>query len=172
MLHLLPPEAQSVVQEFRTCEFTTLSRSGTPVTWPVSTRYLPGQGRFLLTTNIGFPQKVYNIRRNPRVSLLFSNPTASGLTNPAAVLIQGDATAPDDIVTAVDAVDGLREYWRDTIFRRQPPAYALSDSALMRKWMDWYYIRLLIYVVPRAIYWWPAGDFSQPARRIEAAHVE
>jgi hypothetical protein len=167
----LPPEVQSVVREFRTCEFTTISKNGKPVTWPVSARYLPEQGRFLLTTSIGFPQKAYNIRRNPRVSLLFSNPTASGLTNPPAVLVQGDASAGDDVVTSVNAVDGLHEYWRESIFRRQPSSSQISANPLMRRMMDWYYMRIVIHVVPRAVYCWPAGDFSQPAQKIEAAYV-
>ena len=127
----LPPEVQSVLQEFRTCEFTTLSKGGKPVTWPVSARYLPDQGRFLLTTSIGLSQKIFHIRRNPRVSLLFSNPTASGLVHPASVLIQGDATAEDEIATSVNGRDGLREYWRDTIFRRQP-ASAMFSGPLVR----------------------------------------
>jgi hypothetical protein len=170
----LPPEVQSVVREFRTCEFTTLSKSGTPVTWPVSARYLPEQEHFLLTTSIGLPQKAYNIRRSPRVSLLFSNPTACGLEHPAAVLVQGDATVGDKVVVSPGAEPGLREYWRETIFRRQPSSAMISSNALMRKLMDWYYMRLVIHVAPRAWYWWPEGDFSQPACKIElpeAPHV-
>lgn len=172
MFNLLPPEAQATVREFRTCEFTTISKTGVPVTWPVSARYFAVPGHFLLTTSLGLPQKAYNIRRNPRVSLLFSNPTASGLANPPAVLVQGDATAADEVVTSVDAVEGLREYWLESIFRRQPATEMISANPLMRKMMDWYYMRIVITVTPRAIYWWPNGDFSQPARRIEAAHVE
>ena len=172
MFNSLPPEVRDVIREFRTCEFTTLTKRGTPVTWPVSTRYLPEQGRFLLTTSIGFPQKAFHIRRNPRVSLLFSNPTASGLTKPPSVLIQGDATAADTIVTSVNAVDGLREYWRDNIYRRQPASSMISANPIMRKIMDWYYMRIIIYVTPRAMYWWPGGGTTQPALRIEADHVE
>jgi hypothetical protein len=172
LIDSLPPEAQAVLREFRTCEFTTLTKDGTPSTWPVSARYLPDEKRFLLTTSIGYPQKAFNIRRNPRVSLLFSNPTASGLTNPPSVLIQGDATAEDKVVTSMNTVNGLRQYWRETIFQRQPATAVISSNPLMRHMMDWYYMRLIIYVVPRAVYWWPAGDFSQPARRTEANHVE
>lgn len=167
-----PPEVQSVINEFRTCEFTTIARDGTPSTWPVSARWLSDQGRFLLTTNIGFPQKAYNIRRNPHVSLLFSNPTASGLANPAAVLVQGDAVAADDFVTSTGAVDGLREYWRDTIYRRQPTATQVCGNPLMRRMMDWYYMRIVIHITPRAWFWWPEGDFSQPARKMEMSYVE
>ena len=46
------------------------------------------------------PQKAFNIRRNPKVSMLFSEPTASGIPHPVGVvLIVGDATAEDQIVT-------------------------------------------------------------------------
>jgi len=172
VINSLPLEVQSVLREFRTCEFTTLSKGGKPVTWPVSALYLPDQGRFLLTTSIGFPQKAFNIRRNSKVSLLFSNPTASGLTNPPAVLIQGNATATDEVVASINEVEGLREFWRDKIYRRQPAAARASDSALMRQMMDWYHMRIIIHVTPRAVYWWPEGNFTQPAQKIEAAHVE
>ncbi len=40
------------------------------------------------------------MRRDPRVALLFSDPTASGLAAPEQVLVQGTATCPDEIVTA------------------------------------------------------------------------
>jgi nitroimidazol reductase NimA-like FMN-containing flavoprotein (pyridoxamine 5'-phosphate oxidase superfamily) len=158
----LPSEVVAVIREFRVCEFSTMGKDGTPVTWPVATLYRPEEGWFLLTTTIGFPQKALNIRRNPRVSLLFSDPTGSGLENPPAVLIQGDATAPDEIVTAVD---GLEDYWRTSIFGRQPSSAMISGNSLMRRLMDFYYMRILIYVVPKALYWWPEGNFLQPAHR-------
>ena len=74
----LPPEVEEVFREFWTCELTTLAKDGTPVTWPVAFFFRPERGRFLISVTIGLPQKVFNIRRNPKVSLLFSNPTASG----------------------------------------------------------------------------------------------
>ena len=172
MIHSLPAEVQAVLQEFRTCEFTTVNKDGAPLTWPVSARYLPDPDRFLITTNIGFPFKALHVRRNPRVALLFSNPTASGLTDPPAVLIQGNAVCADEIVPSATGGEGLREYWRDTIFRRQPTSSQVPYNALLRKMMDWYFMRLLIYITPRAVYWWPKGDFSRPAHRSEAAHVD
>ncbi len=168
----IPSEVLAVLREFRTCEYTTISKRGMPVTWPVSARYLANQGYFLITTSIGFPQKIYHIRRNPHVSLLFSNPAASGLVNPPSVLVQGDATIGDTIMTSPDQAEGLREYWLEAIFKRQPSSAMVSGSPLMRLMMDWYYMRLLICIVPRAIYWWPASDFSQPAQKLEVLHVE
>jgi hypothetical protein len=164
----LPPEVESVFREFRVCEFSTMAKDGTPITWPVSALYQPEQDRFLLTTSIGLPQKAFNIRRNPHVSLLFSDPTGSGLENPPAVLVQGDAIAPDKIVASVN---GLEEYWRDSIFSRQPAGEMLSSNALMRKVMDQHYMRILISVTPTALFWWPKGDFTQPPQQVEVAHV-
>jgi hypothetical protein len=54
-----------IINEYYTCEFTTLSRDGTPQTWPVASRLL-SDGRLLLGTSIGLRQKAFNIRRNRR----------------------------------------------------------------------------------------------------------
>ena len=164
----LPPEVAAVFREFRVCELTTLAQDGTPTTWPLAARYQP-DGRFLMTTSIGFPQKAFNIRRNPRVSMLFSDSTGSGLNTPPAVLVQGDAVAEDKIITSVE---GLEEYWRETIFRRQPASEIIGGNAITPKLMDWYYMRLLIFVTPRLIQWWPNGDFTQPAHQLEVNRVE
>jgi Pyridoxamine 5'-phosphate oxidase len=86
----MPGAALDIINDYFTCEFTTLSRDGSPQTWPVSPRLLT-DGRLLLSTSIGLPQKAFNVRRNPKVSLLFSEPTGSGIKQPGAVLIQGDA---------------------------------------------------------------------------------
>ncbi len=59
--------ALAIVRGYRTCEFTTVSRDGMPQTWPVSALLL-NDARILVSTSIGFPQKAFNIRRNPKVS--------------------------------------------------------------------------------------------------------
>ncbi len=111
-----PREVEAVFLEFRTCEMSTLARDGTPITWPTMPFWYPDEGRFLITTSIGLPHKAFNVRRNPRVSLLFSDPTASGLTNPPAVLVQGDAVSPDEVETSLLGFeDELRQ-----VLRRQP----------------------------------------------------
>ncbi len=165
----LPEEVEAVLREFRVCELTTLARDGTPVTWPTAARYQIERGRFFITTSIGFPQKAFNIRRNPRVSLLFSDPTGSGLSVPPAVLVQGDAVVSNDIVAGPA---GAEDYWRDTIFRRQPATAVLSSNPLMRWFSDWYYMRLHIQVTPRRFVWWPHADFGQPAQSVEVQNVD
>ena len=163
----LPPEVDEVLRQFRTCEMSTLAKDGTPITWPVLPFWRPEEGRFLITTSISLPHKAFNIRRNPRVSLLFSEPTASGLLDPPAVLLQGDAEAPDDVVVSVA---GLEVELRRA-FRRQPAGAIYSSNPLMRYLFDWYYMRLLIYVVPQRILWWPRGDFEQKPLEVGANDV-
>ena len=86
-------------REFRTCEFSTPARDGTPITWPLVTLWRPEERRFVLTASIGLPRKAINVRRDGRVSLLFSDPTASGLQNPPVVLVQGDTKVPEEVRT-------------------------------------------------------------------------
>lgn len=163
----LPDDVIAVVTAFRTCEFTTLARDGTPITWPTLPFWQAEHGRFLVTTSIGLPHKAFNVRRDGRVSLLFSDATASGLADPPAILVQGDATAPDRVETAIA---GFEEPLA-TLFQRQPGGALYSSNALTRALFDWYYMRLQIFVAPRRVLRWPRGDFSQPPREVEIQHV-
>jgi hypothetical protein len=149
-------DALDIIDNYFTCEFTTLSRDGSPQTWPVSPRLL-ADGRLLLTTSIGLPQKAFNIRRNPKVSLLFSEPTGSGISEPGAVLIQGDAIAEDRIVTDVSSDPDLAALMA-TVTKRQP-AGAFWSTWLGRRVMWPYYMRILIYVTPRRALSWPNPKF-------------
>ena len=164
----LPPEVDAVLATFRTCELSTLARDGTPITWPVSALWEPRPGHFLRTTCVGRAQKAVNIRRNPRVALLFSDPTGSGLRTPPTVLVQGDATAPDEL----RVVDGLEDYWRMIFARQRLPAYLSITNPLLRRGMDWYYMRIAIHVAPRRILWWPAGQPERTLLQLEGPHVD
>jgi hypothetical protein len=139
------PTVLAVVDRYRTCEFATLSRSGVPIAWPTSPLLRP-DGTLLITTSIALPQKAYNIRRDPRVALLFSEPTASGLEGAPQVLVQGTAVCHDEVVTDVS---GNADYWR-RLMERQPISKTYSANPLTRRLFDWYYMRLLITVTPTA----------------------
>jgi hypothetical protein len=164
---VVPPEVQAVFQNVRTCEFTTLARDDTPITWPTVALYEPAQGRFVITTSIGLPYKAYNVRRTRRVAMLYSDPTGSGLVAPPAVLVQGEATCPDQIFTQSDELDELGRL----MMVRQPVSARYSANPLARRLSDWYLMRLLIHITPRRIRWWPHGDFSRPALELEVDHV-
>ncbi len=158
----IPQELEDVFTEFRTCEMTTISRKGTPATWPILTLREPGTGRFVITTSIGLAQKAFNVRRNSKISLLYSDPTGSGLDDPPAVLIQGDAEAPDEITA------GFGEYNEQikTIAERQPDGSLFSGNPVTRYLFDWYYMRLFIYMIPRRILWWDHGDFTKTPHEV------
>ena len=163
-----PLEVEAVFHEFRTCELSTLSRDGCPQSWPTIPFHDHSDGRFVITTSIGIPQKAYNVRRNGRVSLLFSDPTGSGLSRPPTVLVQADAICPEEVATDVS---GFEQELAQT-FRRQPRSAVYGSNPLLRYLMDFYYMRLSIYVTPRRILYWPAGDLRQPGREIEVRHVD
>lgn len=163
----LPPEIEGVFEEFRTCEMSTLARDGTPITWPTLPFWYSDEKRFTITTSISLAQKALNVRRNPRVSLLFSNPTASGLENPPAVLVQGDAEAPDEIQASVA---GFEEELRK-VYARQPASRVYGNDPLTRYFMDWYFMRLMIHVTPLRILWWPGGDFWREPFELETMDV-
>ncbi len=162
----IPSEVQAVFREFRTCEFSTFAKNGTPITWPTAP-FLLESGQFIITSSIGIAQKIHHVRRNPRVSLLFSDPTATRLADPPAVLVQGDAKAPDEIMTTTA---GFEEQFR-TIFQRQPASSLYCSNALTRYLFDWYYMRLLIYVTPCHITWWEHGDFARTLQELEVKNV-
>ena len=164
---VVPPEVEAVFRQVRTCEFTTLAKDGTPITWPTVALYQPSRARFVVTTSIGLPQKAFNLRRTPRVAMLYSDATGSGLAAPPVVLVQGDAVCPDQIVTQSDELDALGRL----MMVRQPISAKYSANPLARWLSDWYLMRLLIYVTPRRIRWWPNGDLSQPAVELEVDHV-
>ena len=161
----LPQEVEEVLGRFRTCEFSTLAGNGAPIAWPVSALWRPEEGRFVLTTSVGLAQKALNVRREPRVSLLFSDSTASGLENPPSVLVQGDAESPDEVRTSPA---GFEDYWK-RLFERQPAGEMYGGNALTRYLFDWYYMRLYVFVRPRRVLWWPGGDFGRTPERLEVA---
>ncbi|MGW0858435.1 pyridoxamine 5'-phosphate oxidase family protein [Streptomyces sp. NPDC002690] len=134
-----------VLDAYRTCEFATLSRDGTPAAWPTAVRR-GEDGTLLLTTSLAFAQKALNVRRDGRVALLFSDPTGSGLTDAPQILVTGRAECPEEVRSGPE---GAEDYWR-MLFERQPHSRSYV-SAPARWTMDWYYLRLLITVTPERV---------------------
>jgi hypothetical protein len=160
----LPPGVVEVLHDFRTCEFTTMTTSGEPVTWPVTSWFAEDDGTFLVSTSVGFPAKARNVARDSRVSMLFSDPTGSGLTAPPTVLVQGDAVLRDEVVTDPAEWEALCA----KVMRFQPQSRMHHKFGLIRRLMDWYYMRLLVTVTPLTITWWPDGNHGG---RAEVRHV-
>ena len=128
------------------------------MTWPVLPSFEPVTGRIAVVTSIGLPQKALNLRRDPRVSLLYSDGTGSGIADAATVQISGTATVGDGIVMRLkDISDPLisAAFYEDAIdlLRRQPAVGIYTRNRLARYLMDWYFMRLLIIVQPETVRW-------------------
>ncbi|WP_084729764.1 pyridoxamine 5'-phosphate oxidase family protein [Streptacidiphilus neutrinimicus] len=141
-LDSLSADVLDVLDAYRTCEFATLGRDGTPIAWPTAARRRE-DGTLLVTTSVAFAQKALNVRRDGRVALLFSEPTGSGHDAPPQIVVTGRAVCSDDVT---GSPRGAEEYWR-TLFERQPHSRAYVRRPV-RSLMDWYYLRLLITVTP------------------------
>src|SRR6187455_795979 len=93
----LPPDVEAVLQQFFTGEVTTVNKQGQPLTWPNLPYYDKPNGRIVVTSSVAFPTKALIAKRNPKMAVLYSDPTGSGLSDPPAVLVQGDATVEEMI---------------------------------------------------------------------------
>src|ERR671923_809064 len=91
----LPAQLEQAGERFRTCELVTVDAAGRPIVWPVTPYYRAGEGCIDVTTGLGYPKKADDAARNPRVALLFSDPTGSGIDQPCTVLVQGTACVDD-----------------------------------------------------------------------------
>lgn len=163
----LPSEVDAVFGNFFTCEFTTLTRQGQPLTWPAMPYYDRAVGRLIVTVSIAFPVKAENARRNPRVTMLFSEPTGSGLTDPPAVLVQGDATVEE----LRDPVPWWWEMFRLSV-RRQPASRKYLANPITRALAAFYFQRIALLIAPRRILVWPHRDFSREPQCLEIRYVE
>ncbi|MEV5414198.1 pyridoxamine 5'-phosphate oxidase family protein [Thermopolyspora sp. NPDC052614] len=156
---MLSTSQAPVVDAYFTCELATISKSGVPIAWPVvALRH--GDGTFLITTSIALPQKAFNIRREPKVAMLFSDPTGTGFDTLPEILVQGTADCPDKVVTSPQ---GLEPYWTK-LWHRQPPMPLSGARSPVRRFFDWYYMRLLITVTPVRVTERPSLDAGVPAR--------
>jgi Pyridoxamine 5'-phosphate oxidase len=165
MTRTLPNEVRAAFERFITCEFTTIGPSKQPITWPVTPYYEPGGPTIDVTTGLGYPKKADDARAHPSVSLLFSDPTGSGLERPIQVLVQGTATLDDEDLKA-----NAERYIRDS-GEKLPATKKMHPPKPLRSAFNFYYARIYIKVRPERVFVWPQGD---PGRepKVHDAHLE
>jgi hypothetical protein len=162
----LPPDVVEVMRSFFTAEVTTVNRAGQPLTWPAATYFDEDAGRIVLAVSIAFPVKAYNARRHPKVSLLYSDPTGSGLEDPPVVLVQGTAQVAEVLDYPPDII-GLFA----TVARNQPDSSRFTSNRIVRRLFSWYlFQRIAIRVTPDRVLAWPGGDTSLEPVVWEAPH--
>ncbi len=159
----LPPEVQAVFDRFITTELTTVDRAGQPITWPVTPYYRPGDPCIDVTTGLGYPKKANDAQANALVSLLFSDPTGSGLTDPPMVLVQGSADVDDRDLEA-----NRRRYAREAA-EKLPSMRGRQPPERLQRLFSWYFTRVYIHVRPERIYVWGSAE-AEP--ELYDAHME
>ena len=146
-----PAWVQEAFNNYLVCEFTTID-DGKPVTLPLLPFYVPETGKLVVTSSVLFSKKVEHVKKNPKVSMLFSNPEGSK-GGKHVVLVQGIATAEDS-----DLDHGWEKYL--TYWRKKEP---YIDAYLAeREKFGWFWKRIVLQVDPKKITAWKNGDTSRP----------
>jgi hypothetical protein len=161
----LPQDVRDCFERFITTEYTTIDARQQPITWPVTPYYSQSAPTIDVTTGIGYPKKADDAARNPRVALLFSDPTGSGLDRPGEVLVQGTAQIDD---TDLDA--NADRYFRES-GEKLPETKKMHPPKFVRGALRWYYARIYVKVRPERVFVWPEGD-PTTAPVIHDAHLE
>jgi hypothetical protein len=161
----LPREVQQVFDRFITTEYTTVDRRGRPICWPVTPYYSPGNPCIDVTTALGYPKKALDARTNPKVALLFSDPTGSGIEGAPQVLVQGMAD-----VDYRDLEANRERYTRESL-EKLPASKELLPPKPLQRAFSFYFTRLYVHVRPERIYVWPEGDATREPELYDA-HLE
>ncbi|HZC12615.1 MAG TPA: pyridoxamine 5'-phosphate oxidase family protein [Thermoleophilaceae bacterium] len=162
----LPEDVQRVFETFITTEYTTVDRRGQPISWPVTPYYRRGGPCIDVSTGLGYPKKAKDARRNPKVALLFSDPTGCGMESPPQVLVQGSAQVDDE------DLDANRDRYRRESMEKLPKfTEKMMPPKAVQSLFDWYYKRIYVHVRPERVYVWPEGDSTREPQLFDA-HME
>lgn len=138
------------VAAYKVAELVTLTRDGSPVGWPMGPD-MAGQ-RLVFSTGYVFPAKARNAQRDPRVAVLYSDPTASGRSDAdPMVLVQGRAEVFDQDLQA--NCDRYVAY-----LTRGSPLGPIFRIPGLRQLLVGYLTRIYIEVVPEREFIWPRTD--------------
>lgn len=138
---------------FMTTEYASLTRTGRPVTWPV-TPYRGETGATVdVSTGLTYPLKAERARHDPHVALGFGKPTGSGLRSAPVIVVQGLATVRDADLARTSA------RYLEVASAKLPEAFrSLPDVVLGR--MAFYWTRMWVEVTPLRVLWWHGGDLA------------
>jgi hypothetical protein len=160
----LPPDIQQVFDRFVTTEYTTVDRKGQPISWPVTPYYSPGDQCIDITTGLGYPKKAADAEGNPKVALLFSDPTGSEVERAPQVLVQGTARVDRDL-------EANRERYGRESLEKLPATKSMHPPKPLQRMLAWYYTRIYVHVRPERVYVWPEGDSTREPQLLDA-HLE
>jgi hypothetical protein len=79
--------------------------------------------------------------------------------------VQGTAQVDDQNLES-----NAERYFRES-GEKLPETRSMHPPAFVRRYMDWYYTRIYVYVRPERVFVWPDGDFSQDPT-LYGSHME
>lgn len=166
----IPKWIEDVLITYLTSELTYINGEY-PVTVPVAAFYDSDKETVIISTSVAFYNKVRCIKRNPKVSLLYSRSKYSGLSRNTVVLIQGIATIHEDDFDKnnrylATLLYKYKDCWKKKVFIKM--ARELS-SFIGRILMDWYMVRIIIEIKPYKIFAWRSGDLNEKPEVIEVS---
>jgi hypothetical protein len=136
------------IDAYRVAEFVTVARDGSPVGWPLNPD-LEGD-RLVFSTGYVYPGKARNAQRDPRVAVLYSDPTASGRSDAdPLVLVQGRCEVLDEDLQA-----NTERYVAQHI-RTASPLAPMLRVPVLRQLLVGYLTRIWMEVVPEREFSWP-----------------
>jgi hypothetical protein len=165
MTNSLPQNVRNVFDSFITTEFVTVDSRQQPIAWPVTPYYEDGGQTIDVTTGVGYPKKAEDARRNPRVALLFSDPTGSGIESGIQVLVQGAAEIDD-----ADLRANAERYRREAL-EKLPATKDMLPPKFLEGLLGWYFERLYVKVRPERVFVWAEGDISSEPE-VHGTHME
>ncbi len=148
----IPAHVEKILENALVCSFTCIDGKGRPVTHPLLPLYERDSGNIYFTSSVLFSKKLEYIKRNPRVSALFSNRRFIMSDEFHVVLVQGDARVLEEDIH--HGWEKLLPLWR----KKEPyiDAYVKQRIALPLFWE-----RSIIELAPRKLYVWNDGDMSK-----------
>jgi len=140
------------------CEFTAVSHTGRPITHPLLPLYDPEKSRLYVTSSVLFSKKLDHIKKNPKVSALFSNREGIRVSPYRTVLIKGKAKVSEEDVHR--GWEKLLPLWR----KKEP---YIDNFVKMRYALPLFWERSIIEIDPLKLYFWPNGDTNNPPEVFE-----
>jgi hypothetical protein len=149
-----PSQLNEVFERSVTAQYTSLTRSGRPVTVPVAP-YVGERRTLDVSTGLTYPAKADRARGNPKVCLLYADPVGDGMSGQPVVLVQGHGAVRD-----ADLQANTDRYVRVSAVKYPETVKGVPKIMLGR--MGYYYARIWIEVTPLRISWWPDRQLDSP----------
>jgi nitroimidazol reductase NimA-like FMN-containing flavoprotein (pyridoxamine 5'-phosphate oxidase superfamily) len=154
------PQIVETLENALICEFTVVSPSGRPITHPLLPLYNYEESRLYVTSSVLFSKKLDHIKKNPKVSALFSNREGIRVSPYRTVLVKGIAKVGEEDIH--HGWEKLLPLWR----KKEP---YIDNFVKMRYALPLFWDRSIIEIHPSKLYLWPNGDTGNPPKVFEVS---